>query len=301
MMKTCWNRLRYLLVASAALGLGGCDWVLFDSMGAVGIAQRDLIIVSTALMLIVVVPAIVMSFAFAWRFRASNRHARYTPDWAHSTRIEVVVWGVPLVIVAILAVIVWRSTHELDPYKPLDVPGEPLHIEVVATDWKWLFIYPDQGIATINQLHFPVGRQLVFDITSNSTMNTFFIPQLGGQIYAMAGMRTKLHLIADAPGQFRGISGNYSGRGFSRMNFTATATSDAGFADWGAQVRQAPPTLDFDTFRQVAQPSEGHPVTHFASVQPGLFKRVIDQFTGVGENTRPAATPPHSQHQIPEE
>lgn len=289
-MKTCWNRARHVLAALAVLSLAGCDWVLFNSKGAVGIAQRDLIIICIGLMLIVVVPAIVLSFVFAWRFRASNKSAKYTPDWAHSTRIEVVVWGVPLLIIVILSVIVWKSTHELDPYKPLDVAGEPIHVEVIATDWKWVFVYPDLGIATINQLHFPAGRQLVFDITSNSTMNTFFIPQLGGQIYAMAGMRTKLHLVANEPGEFRGMSGNYSGHGFSKMNFTATATSEEDFQRWVRQVRSGPPIrLDFEAFQRIAQPTQGHAVVHFAQVEPGLFKKVIDQFIGVGENASPQA------------
>ncbi|QEI06380.1 ubiquinol oxidase subunit II [Pigmentiphaga aceris] len=288
-MNTCWNRIRHVLAAFVLLSLAGCDWALFNSKGAVGIAQRDLIIVCIGLMLFVVVPAIVLSFAFAWHFRASNKRARYTPDWSHSTRIEAVVWGVPLIIIAILSVIVWRSTHELDPYKPLDIAGKPLHVEVIATDWKWVFVYPDLGIATINQLHFPVGRQLVFDITSNSTMNTFFIPQLGGQVYAMAGMRTKLHLVANEAGEFRGLSGNYSGHGFSKMQFTATATSDADFERWVNQVRSGPVHLGFEAFQRIAKPTQGHAVVHFSQVEPGLFKKVIDQFTGVGENANPQA------------
>lgn len=285
MMETCWKGIRYGLMALAVLSLTGCDWVIFDSKGAVGIAQRDLIILCIGLMMIVVVPAILLSFYFPWRYRSTNTDAAYEPEWSHSARIEMVVWGVPILIVAVLSVIVWRSTHELDPYKPLDVPGEPLHIEVIATDWKWVFIYPDFGIATINQLNFPANRPLVFDITSNSTMNTFFIPQLGGQIYAMAGMRTKLHLVANEPGEFRGMSGNYSGHGFSKMNFIATATSEHDFSRWVKQVRSSTPIVfDFEAFKRVAQPSQGNAVVHFAKVEPGLFKKVIDQFIGVGEN-----------------
>lgn len=291
-MKSIWNGLRWVGLAALAAALAGCDWVLFDSKGAVGIAQRDLIFICIGLMLIVVVPAIVMALWFPWRFRASNTKEEYRPDWAHSTKIEVVVWGVPLLIVIALATIVWKSTHALDPYRPLDVAGEPLHVQVIATDWKWLFVYPDYGIATVNQLNFPAGRQLVFDITSNSTMNTFFIPQLGGQIYAMAGMRTKLHLIANEEGEFRGMSGNYSGHGFSKMNFVAKATSEQAFDRWVSQVRTAPISLDFETFKKVAQPSQGHAVVHFGGVQSNLFKSVIDQFIGVGENTRAAETVP---------
>ncbi len=289
-MNICWNRIRLALVALACVGLSGCDWVLLDSKGMVGLAQRDLILICIGLMLIVVIPAIVLTFVFAWRYRAGNTKAKYTPDWSHSTKVEIVVWGVPLIIIAVLAVIVWKSTHELDPYKPLDVAGEPLHVDVIATDWKWVFVYPDLGIATVNQLNFPANRPLAFNITSNSTMNTFFIPQLGGQIYAMAGMRTQLHLIANEPGQFRGMSGNYSGHGFSNMKFIATASSNEDFERWVAEVRSAPDALSFAQFKALAEPSKNAPVQHFSSVEPLLFKKVIDQFIGVGENTA-AATP----------
>lgn len=284
-MNICWKRIRPALAALACVGLAGCNWVLLDSKGDVGLAQRDLILICIGLMLIVVIPAIVLTFVFAWRYRAGNHNARYMPDWAHSTKVEVVVWGVPLIIIAVLAVIVWKSTHALDPYKPLDIPGEPLHVEVIATDWKWVFVYPDLGIATVNQLNFPAKRQLAFDITSNSTMNTFFIPQLGGQIYAMAGMRTQLHLVANETGQFRGMSGNYSGHGFSNMKFTATAMTDTQFDNWVAEVRTSPDQLSFDEFKRLAAPSRKAPVRHFATVEPLLFKKVIDQFIGVGENT----------------
>ncbi|GAA4325417.1 cytochrome o ubiquinol oxidase subunit II [Pigmentiphaga soli] len=258
--------------------------MLFNSKGSVGLAQRDLIIVCIGLMLFVVIPAIVLTFVFAWKYRAGNLRARYTPDWAHSTRIELVVWGMPLVIIAVLATIVWKSTHELDPYKPLNAGGEPINVEVIAADWKWIFVYPDLGIATVNELVFPERRQLAFSITSNSTMNTFFIPQLGGQVYAMAGMRTRLHLLANEQGTFRGMSGNFSGPGFSDMHFAARATSEKDFERWVNQVRISPLTLDYGTFQKIARPSQGDGVLHFAQVQPGLFKKVIDQFADSGKH-----------------
>ncbi|UEC01726.1 ubiquinol oxidase subunit II [Burkholderia vietnamiensis] len=283
MKELCRNGFRYALLAVALSQLSGCSWVLFNSRGSVGLAERDLIITCIGLMLFVVIPAIVLTFVFAWKYRASNLAAKYTPDWAHSTRIEVVVWGVPLIIIVILAAIVWKSTHELDPYKPLDVAGEPINVEVIATDWKWIFIYPDLGIATINELTFPENRQVAFSITSNSTMNTFFIPQLGGQVYAMAGMRTKLHLLANQVGEYRGMSGNYSGAGFSDMKFVARATTEKDFERWVAQVRsEAPVPLDFDAFLKIAKPSTRNGVVHFAQVEPGLFKKVIDQFIDSG-------------------
>ena len=291
MKELCRNGFRYALLALALSQLSGCSWVLFNSRGSVGLAERDLIITCIGLMLFVVVPAIVLTFVFAWKYRASNLAAKYTPDWAHSTRIEVVVWGVPLIIIVILAAIVWKSTHELDPYKPLDVAGEPINVEVIATDWKWIFIYPDLGIATINELTFPENRQVAFSITSNSTMNTFFIPQLGGQVYAMAGMRTKLHLLANEVGEYRGMSGNYSGAGFSDMKFVARATTEKDFERWVTQVRsEAPVPLDFDAFLKIAKPSTRNGVVHFAQVEPGLFKKVIDQFIDSGRTAPRQAT-----------
>jgi cytochrome o ubiquinol oxidase subunit II len=282
MREICRKLLRSAAVIAGLSSLGGCSWVLFNTKGSVGLQERDLIILCTGLMLIVVLPAIALTFVFAGRYRASNHNATYMPEWAHSTRIEAVVWGIPILIILTLATIVWKSTHELDPYRPLDVPGQPINVEVIATDWKWIFIYPDLGIATINQLVFPAHRQVAFSITSNSTMGTFFIPQLGGQIYAMAGMRTQLHLVANEEGKFRGMSGNFNGPGFSDMKFIATATSEADFQHWVKQVQTSPNRLDFNTFQKVARPSQGTAIVQFSQVQPGLFKAVIDQFVGPG-------------------
>lgn len=282
--RTLWRSALALLIAS---GLSGCsDWVLFNSKGEIGIAQRDLIITAVGLMLIVVIPAILLTFVFAWKYRASNKNAKYTPDWAHSTKVEIVVWGVPLLIIFTLAIIVWKSTHALDPFKPLESDRQPVVIDVIATDWKWVFVYPEQGIATVNEIAFPENTPIAFNITSNGAMNSFFIPQLGGQIYAMAGMRTQLHLIANEAGVYDGISSNYSGSGFSGMKFKAHALSDAGFEAWVQKVKASEQGLDFEGYKQLAQPSKDHPVTYYGNVQPGLFKQVIDQFIGVGANTR---------------
>ncbi|MGF6816686.1 cytochrome o ubiquinol oxidase subunit 2 [Paraburkholderia atlantica] len=282
MREICGKLFRIALAIAGLTSLGGCSWVLFDTKGSVGLQERDLIILCIGLMLIVVIPAILLTFIFSWRYRASNHEATYAPEWAHSTKIEIVVWGVPILIIVALAAIVWKSTHELDPYRPLDVPGQPINVQVIATDWKWIFIYPDLGIATVNQLVFPAHRQVAFSITSNSTMGTFFIPQLGGQIYAMAGMRTQLHLMANEEGKYRGMSGNFNGPGFSDMKFVATATTEDEFQRWVAQVRTSPIALDFSAFQKVAKPSQGTGVVHFSQVQSGLFKAVIDQFVNPG-------------------
>ncbi|MBP0595045.1 ubiquinol oxidase subunit II [Paraburkholderia sp. LEh10] len=285
MREICRKFLRFAAVIVGLSSLGGCSWVLFNSKGSVGLQERDLIILCMGLMLIVVIPAIVLTFVFAWQYRASNHKATYMPEWAHSTRIEAVVWGIPIVIIVTLAIIVWKSTHRLDPSRPLDVPGQPVNVEVIATDGKWIFIYPDLGIATINQLVFPAHRQVAFSITSNSTMGTFFIPQLGGEIYAMAGMRTQLHLMANEEGKFHGMSGNFNGPGFSDMKFVAMATSEDGFQRWVKQVQTSPNTLDFNTFKKVAKPSQGDAIAQFSRVQPGLFKAVIDQYVGLRADT----------------
>ncbi|ACS86657.1 cytochrome o ubiquinol oxidase subunit II [Musicola paradisiaca] len=262
--------------------LSGCDMALMNPKGQVGLEQRSLILTALGLMLIVVIPVIIMTLAFAWKFRASNQKAKYTPDWSHSNKIEAVVWTVPIIIILILGTITWKTTHSLDPYKPLDSKVKPVNVEVVSLDWKWLFIYPDLGIATVNELAFPANVPVDFKITSNSVMNSFFIPRLGGQIYAMAGMQTQLHLIANEPGKYEGISGGYSGKGFSGMKFTAIATPDQQtFDQWVDTVRKSSKTLgttnDFD---KLAQPSEYHPVEYYSQVQPDLFHQIITKFIG---------------------
>lgn len=271
------------LFATAAL-LSGCDMALMNPKGQIGLEQRSLILTALGLMLIVVVPVILMTIAFAWKFRASNTKAKYTPNWSHSNKIEAVVWTVPIIIILILGTITWKTTHSLDPYKPLDSDVKPITVEVVSLDWKWLFIYPELGIATVNELAFPANVPVNFKITSDTVMNSFFIPRLGGQIYAMAGMQTKLHLIANEAGKYDGISGGYSGKGFSGMKFTAIATPDQQtFDQWVANVRASGKTLNnTEAFNTLAKPSEFHPVEYFSSVQPQLFENIIRKFTESG-------------------
>ncbi|GBL53601.1 cytochrome o ubiquinol oxidase subunit II [Pseudomonas citronellolis] len=264
------------------LSLGGCNMVLFDPKGQIGVDEKSLIITCTLLMLLVVVPVIVMTLAFAWKYRASNTKATYMPDWAHSTRIEVVVWLVPCIIIAILGWLTWESTHKLDPYRPLDSDVKPITIQAVSLDWKWLFIYPEQGIATVNEIAFPKDTPVNFQITSDTVMNSFFIPQLGSQIYSMTGMLTKLHLIANEEGVFDGISANYSGSGFSGMKFKAIATSEQGFQDWVAKVKSAQAGLTEEGFPELAKPSENVPATYFSSVTPDLFQHILTKHERAG-------------------
>jgi len=221
--------------------LGGCNMEILSPKGDIGIQEKTLLLTATGLMLIVVIPVLIMIVAFAWKYRASNTKADYQPKWAHSTAIEAVVWTVPCIIVAILAVITWRSTHALDPYKPLVSEHKPVTIEVVSLDWKWLFIYPEYDIATVNEIAFPVDVPVNFRITSASVMNSFFIPQLGSQIYSMAGMETKLHLNAREIGTYAGISANYSGGGFSGMRSRRTPCRRKGSTTGSRKRRLLPP------------------------------------------------------------
>ncbi|MDI9220765.1 cytochrome o ubiquinol oxidase subunit II [Pantoea sp. EA-12] len=267
------------LIAGAVL-LSGCDSALLNPKGQIALEQRSLILTAFGLMLIVVIPAVFMAVFFAWKYRATNTNATYSPNWSHSNKVEAVVWTIPILIIIFLGVLTWKSTHALEPSKPLVSDVKPVEIDVVALDWKWLFIYPEQGIATVNQIAFPANTPVNFKITSNSVMNSFFIPTLGSQIYAMAGMQTKLHLIANEPGTFDGISANFSGRGFSGMKFKAIATKDdAEFQQWVAKVKAAPNALTtMDDFEKLAAPSENHPVEYFSTANPELFKQVIDKF-----------------------
>jgi len=269
--------------------LGGCSHIqLLNPEGDIGAQEKTLILVSLGLMLLVVIPVIVLTLFFAWRYRASNSKAIYAPTWAHSTAIEVVVWTIPCIIVAILAVIVWRTTHSLDPYKPLKADAAPVRVEVVALNWKWLFIYPDYGVAAVNRLTIPVNTPVNFKITSDSIMNSFFIPQLGSQVYAMAGMQTQLHLIASRSGTYSGLSSAFSGPGFSDMHFDTVVTGSQEFDAWIRQARQSRLILDRPAYRSLALPSIKAPVRVYAGVEPGLFEDVVNQYMSAQASMSPA-------------
>lgn len=266
-----------LLTATLPL-LSGCNMVLFEPKGAIAAEQIRLIIIATILMLLIVVPVIVMTIVIAWRYRASNAKATYEPNWAHSVKLEIIWWGVPCIIVAILATLTWFTTHSLDPYKPLDSKVKPITIQVIALDWKWVFVYPEQGIATINYIEIPENTPISFEITAQGPMNSFWIPQLGGQIYAMAGMRTRLHLIADTQGVYDGLSANYSGEGFAEMTFKVKVETSSDFAKWVETVKASPDALTTNVFNALIAPSSNIPVQYFSSVQPNLFNDEMMKF-----------------------
>ena len=278
-----WPRsaLRWCGVASLSLLLTACNWALLDPRGPVGHTERTVLIDSLAIMLAIGVPTILATFAFAWWFRASNTRARYRPDWEFSGAIELVVWSIPCMVIILLGGVAWLSSHELDPAQPIEAhPSsprrEPLEIQAVSLDWKWLFIYPREGVASVNELVVPVGVPLHFSLTSASVWNTFFVPQLGSMIYTMNGMRTQLYLRADEPGTFRGMSAHFSGDGFPDMHFPVRSVSVEEFAVWSKSTRGAGPTLDATSYAALARQGTVPPST-YGSVAPGLFDEVVTQ------------------------
>lgn len=232
--------------------LGACQPGVLDPAGPVGAGERSILLNSLSVMLAIVIPTIVLTLVFAWWFRASNTRAKYRPEWSYSGRLELLVWSIPMLVIFFLGGITWIGSHDLDPRKPLPSEREPIRIDVVAMDWKWLFIYPQQGIASVNHLVIPLGTPVHFRITSATVMNSFFIPQLGSQIYAMAGMSSQLNLQADIEGRYEGLSSHYSGDGFADMNFPVDAVSVEAFADWKAEVQKAGPLLDHAAYTALA-------------------------------------------------
>ncbi|WP_111984891.1 ubiquinol oxidase subunit II [Dyella jiangningensis] len=289
--------LRGWLLFTVTLPLAGCQSVLMSPSGDLARQQRDLIITSTVLMLLIIVPVIVLTLWFAWHFRASNKKATYDPDWDHSTILELLIWSAPLLIIIALGAITWVSTHKLDPYRPLDqlAPGRPipanarpLTVYVVALDWKWLFIYPEQGIATVNELAAPVDRPINFKITASTVMNSFFIPALAGQIYAMPGMETTLQAVINRPGEFEGFSANYSGLGFSGMHFVFHGMNEGDFGRWVERAKGGGGDLSREAYVKLAQPSRYEPVHAYATVAPGLYQAILTQC--VDPNSRACMT-----------
>ena len=280
----------WLAAAAAAGGLAGCSKaVVLNPAGDIASQQGHMVIQATLLMLIIIVPVIALTLWFAWKYRQNNSattEADYDPDWHHSTTLELVIWTVPLMIIIALGALTWIGTHKLDPYrpldrisstKPLDAQSTPLVVQVVAMDWKWLFFYPEQGIATVNELAAPVDRPILFQLTATSTMNAFYVPDLAGMIYAMPGMQTELNAVINQPGVFQGMASHYSGKGFSGMTFKFHGLAQQDFDQWVAAARAQGKALDRKTYLQLAQPSERDPVQRFASVEEGLYDKVLNR------------------------
>jgi cytochrome o ubiquinol oxidase subunit 2 len=248
---------------------------VLDPQGPIGAAERTILLNATAIMLAVVVPVIILTLTFAWWFRSGNRSARYLPDWSYSGRIEVIVWSIPALVVMFLGGIAWIGSHDLDPHRPIAGSVSPINIQVVSMDWKWLFIYPDQGVASVNRLVVPANTPIRFQLTSESVMNSFFVPQLGSQIYTMARMTTHLNLQADQPGRYRGLSAQFSGAGFSDMHFEVVAMPSASFEQWVTDTRGGSKRLDQAAYTALAQPGLAAEPVAYGSIAAHLFDAVV--------------------------
>ena len=286
------SALRSIALLAVPVLVSGCSAVVLDPAGDVAAQQGNLVVLSTALMLLIIVPVLALIALFAWRYRHTNTGATYTPDWHHSTALELVIWAAPLLIIICLGAVTWTSTHLLDPYRPIgridakrpiSATAKPLRVQVVALDWKWLFIYPEYGIATVNELAAPLDRPIEFELTASNVMNAFYVPNLAGQIYAMPGMTTKLNAVVNRPGNFTGFSSNFSGEGFSGMHFRFHAVPERGFDGWVQRIRAGGGTLDRAGYLKLAKPSADTPVMRFAAVTPGLFDSAANRCVSPGE------------------
>jgi cytochrome o ubiquinol oxidase subunit II len=251
---------------------------VMNPKGLIATKQKWLILVASGIMCLVVIPVFIMIPLFYWKYREGNKNAKYRPDWGHSTIAELIWWGIPCLMILVLGTLTWKSTFALNPYKVIEGEKKPLNIQVVALDWKWLFIYPEQGIATVNYVQFPKETPLTFSISADAPMNSFWIPQLGGQIYAMPGMTTKMNLIANEEGDFRGVSANISGKGFAGMMFRAVSSTEDEFENWVSRVRAAGEFLSEEVYQNLARPSENHPVTFYSGVSEGLFNQIVMKY-----------------------
>ncbi|MTV36503.1 ubiquinol oxidase subunit II [Duganella radicis] len=274
------------LLLAPLMWLAGCDTVVLNPSGDIAAQQAHLVVVSTLLMLLIIVPVMFLICLFAWRYRKSNTAAEYKPDWDHSTKLELLIWGAPLLIIIVLGLITWIYTHLLDPYRPLSRIDEnrpvaagvkPLEVQVVSMDWKWMFIYPEQGIATVNELVTPVDVPVRFHMTSTSVMNAFYIPALAGMVYTMPSMETQLNAVMNKVGVYDGFSANYSGAGFSDMKFKYHGVSQADFDAWVAKTKAGAGTLNRAEFLALDKPTIKHPIMHFGTVEKGMYDLILNR------------------------
>lgn len=273
-----------VIVAAAIWYVSTHNVQVLNPQGTIAEKQRSLIVFTTLLSLLVVIPVFALTFGIAWKYRASNTKAEYKPDLDGNKKLEALWWGIPIALIMVLAVVAWRTSHELDPFRPMDSAKKPLTIQVVALEWKWLFIYPEQNIATVNYIEVPTNTPINFEITADAPMNSFWIPQLGGQIYAMAGMQTELHLMAENPGDYTGSSANLSGEGFAGMKFMVHATSDQDFQAWTHDVKGTPEHLGHDAYDELAKPSKDVPKAYYASRAEDLYDSIMMKYMEPGMN-----------------
>jgi cytochrome o ubiquinol oxidase subunit 2 len=285
------------IIGLLGLGVASCRGGVLDPAGPVGADDATILIDATVIMLAIVIPTILMAFWIAWHYRASNSKAEYLPYWSYSGRIEAVVWSIPILTIIFIGGVIWIGSYRLDPFKPLASKTPPLEVQVVSLDWKWLFIYPKQGIATVNQLVMPAGTPVHFSLTSASVFNVFFVPRLGSMIYAMPGMVSQLHLQADKPGQLWGTSAQFSGEGFSDMQFQVRSVPDAEFAAWVQSAKGAGKALDRAAYAQLARQSQNVKPYTYASVDPKLFDAVAMQHIPPGPGPQPG-NPGHAGREV---
>ena len=263
------------LALTSAATLGGCSEGVLNPQGPIAFAERQILFNSLGIMLAIVVPTILATLGVAFWFRSSNRRAVYMPDFTYSGRLELIVWSIPAMTVLLVGGVAWVGAHDLDPRKAITSAVKPVNIQVVSLDWKWLFIYPDQGIASVNHLTVPVGTPISFELTSSGVMNSFFVPQLGSQIYTMSGMATRVQLQADHPGTYPGLSAQFSGDGFADMRFSVDAVPADEFAGWVTATRSTGPTLDAGTYADLAKPSEKVAPFTYRAISPDLFNQIV--------------------------
>jgi cytochrome o ubiquinol oxidase subunit 2 len=270
--------MRYIVLAVVLIGattLGGCSEGVLDPKGPIAVAERQILFNSLGIMLAIVIPTILATFGVAYWFRSSNERARYQPEFKYSGRLEVLVWAIPAMTVLLVGGVAWVGAHDLDPRKAISAAAKPVTVQVVSLDWKWLFIYPEQGIASVNHLVVPSGTPISFELTSSGVMNSFFVPQLGSQIYTMSGMVTHLQLQADHPGSYRGLSAQFSGDGFADMHFVVDALPAQQFQQWVASTRDNGPTLDPQSYADLAKPSEAVVPFTYRAVSADLFNAIM--------------------------
>jgi cytochrome o ubiquinol oxidase subunit 2 len=285
-----------LAMILAPLLLTACQSSILDPQGPIGQSEKTILIDSLAIMLAIVIPTIIATLGFAWWYRASNTKARYLPDFAYSGQLEIIVWAIPLLTILLLGGVAWISSHDLDPAKPLASDKPALNVQVVSLDWKWLFIYPDQHVASVNELTIPAGVPVHFSLTSASVMNAFFIPQLGSMIYTMNGMVDQLYLHADKPGTLAGLSSHYSGDGFSDMHFEVHVLPPDQFTAWANTAKTNGPALDDQSYAELAKQSTKVTPFTYRSVEPALFDKIITQKLAPGPGP-PAQTNPGATQQ----
>jgi cytochrome o ubiquinol oxidase subunit 2 len=268
-----------LVIGLMAWASGAATMSVIDTRGTVGNAERNTLYTATLIMLLIVVPVFILTFLIAIKYRATNKKSTYKPEWDSSKKLETIWWGLPILIVTVLSVITWQTSHSLDPYKAIDSEKKPLQVQVVALQWKWLFLYPEHNVASINELAIPVDRPIEFTITSDAPMNSFWIPQLGGQIYAMAGMSTKLHLMADEEGDYTGVSANLSGKGHANMDFITKARSESMFKEWVRIASSSNTNLSDALYEDIRKAGDYDRVMHMKLEDPTLYERVISRYS----------------------